>query len=345
MTEARTDSLFKEDPLSPPEPCDARFDPALDAWVLSRHSDVVAAFRKTRLWPASPQGRKPPKTPDAAAQERIRAEIQTISASRLSHWRGRLEAQACEMAAGLAGNRSIDLVGELADPWCLAAAEVVVESSEADRERLLAHARVVSDSAAEPLDEDLQSRATLAGKQLEKILATSAIPMPGATFVALSRTLSRLLANGWLALLRHPGQLASLRARPDLVPRAVEEIFRLAGIPQSLFRHAGDDLEVNGLRIARGQRVVLMLASANRDRAQFADPDRFDLHRNCAGSVSLGLGPHSCVGGSLIRMAAAVATRAFADRFAEAEINCPIEWSGGSGFRSASSLWVTGRSR
>ena len=86
--------------------------------------------------------------------------------------------------------------------------------------------------------------------------------------------------------------------------------------------------------------MILMLASANRDPEQFPDPDRLDITRAAAGQIALGAGPHSCVGASLIRMAAAVATGAFVSRFDTAMRGTSIEWRGGSGFRWAASLQV-----
>jgi cytochrome P450 len=124
------------------------------------------------------------------------------------------------------------------------------------------------------------------------------------------------------------------------MPRAIEELLRFACIPQMLFRRASDEVELNGLRIASGERVILMLATANRDPAQFAHPERLDWHRRGTAHFSLGLGPHSCVGGPLIRMAMAVITGSFVDRFAQAALHGPVEWQGGSGFRSPASFYI-----
>ncbi len=333
--------LAGEDPLSPPAARDAAFDPALNAWVLGKYADVAAAFREARLWPAGPRNEKNSKIPDHAAQQRIRAEVQAaFSPSQLSDWRGRLAPLADRLLGQLPLDRPVDLVQEFAEPWCLSAAEMVMGSDPAERAYLLAQARMVSASAAEPFDDELQSQASLANRELERLLATASIPLAGPTFVALSRTLVCLLANGWLALLRQPDRLAELRAHPDLMPRAIEEILRFACIPQMLYRRASEEVELNGLRIVSGERVILMLASANRDPAQFPHPEQLDWHRRGTAQLSLGLGPHSCVGGPLIRMAMAVITGSFVDRFAQSTLHGVIEWQGGSGFRSPASLWI-----
>lgn len=341
--EVPPERLDPGDPLSPPAPRDAAFDPALNGWVLSKYSDVLAAFREARLWPAGPRKQKNSKLPDRAAQQRIRGEIQTaLSPSKLAEWRVRFQLLADRVFEQLPIDHPVDIVHEIAEPWCLSAAEMVTGSDPAQRAYLLAQACVVSASAAEPLDDELQSRASLANRELERLLTTASpsIPMIGPTFVALSRTLVCLLANGWLALLRQPDRLADLRGRLDLMPRAVEEILRFACIPQMLFRRACEDVELNGLRIPSGERIILMVATANRDPAQFACPDQINWHRRGAAQLSLGLGSHSCVGGPLIRMAMAVITRTFVDRFAEPVLHGPVKWQGGSGFRSPASFCV-----
>ncbi len=167
--------------------------------------------------------------------------------------------------------------------------------------------------------------------------------MAGPTFVALSRTVACLLASGWLALLRHPAELARLRAVPELIPKAIEEILRYACLPQTVFRCASRTVELCGLRIAEGDRVILRLASANRDPRQFPDPDhpdRIHFARRGAAQLSLGFGPHSCVGAALIRMSLTAATRVFVEKFDSAEICGPVLWQGGDGFRSPAILRV-----
>jgi cytochrome P450 len=151
-------------------------------------------------------------------------------------------------------------------------------------------------------------------------------------FVALSQTFPRLLANEWLALVRHPAEFARLREHPDLLPAAVDELMRYAGIVRRVYRRATDDVELGTVRIAGGELAMLMLASANRDPEEFADPDRLDVTRSASHHVALGTGRNSCVGGMLTRMAASVATSALTARFREAELIGADDWRIGSGF-------------
>ncbi len=182
----------------------------------------------------------------------------------------------------------------------------------------------------EPDGSHLKSAAAAATAELEQ--SFRAIPMGEPTFIAISQTSARLLSNAWLALLSHPAEYSRLRTQPDLMPGAIEELLRYAGIVRRVFRWATEDLDLGGVRIAKGDRTLLMLASANRDPEQFPEPGRLDLSRPVAGHVALGIGRNSCVGAPLIRMAAAVATRAFVQRFQEATIAGPIAWRVGSGF-------------
>jgi cytochrome P450 len=115
------------------------------------------------------------------------------------------------------------------------------------------------------------------------------------------------IAKGVLALLQHPDQLSLLRDDPSLLPMAVEELLRFDGGPQAIVRVAADDLEIGGRRIGRGQRVFLMTGAANRDPAEFPDPDRLDLARQRNRHVAFGYGIHFCIGGPLARIEREVA--------------------------------------
>jgi len=329
--------LEHEDPLSPPRPRDAAFNHDLNAWALSRYTDVLTALREPSLWPVAPRKTTNLKIPDEAVLQALRARVlEAFSTSKLNHWQKQIE----RAAERLPMKCAVDLVTEFAEPLCLASAEIVTGSNPADREHLLGAARIVSRSAAEPFDENLRLQATQADAEVDRYFRDSGIPMAGPTFVALSRTVPCLLANGWLALLRHPDELARLRASPERIPKAIEEILRYACLPQFVFRQASRPLDLCGLPIADGDRLILRIASANRDPQQFSDPDRFDSARREASQLSLGFGLHSCVGGALIRMTAAVATRAFVQRIDACQICGSVEWRGGAGFRSPSRLQV-----
>jgi cytochrome P450 len=146
----------------------------------------------------------------------------------------------------------------------------------------------------------------------------------------LADTLPSFLANALLDLLRNPDEFARLRAEPELGPRAIEELLRHAGLVHTLVRTATTDVQLGGVRVASGDRVILKLADANHDPDRFPDADRLDLARRAGGHVALGAGAHSCAGALVVRMATGVALSAFAVKFAGAEVGGAVEWHEGS---------------
>ncbi len=101
---------------------------------------------------------------------------------------------------------------------------------------------------------------------------------------------------------RHPEIPALLRRRPELLPNAVEELLRLDAPFIAITRTATRDTELRGHRIKEGDKVIIYWASANRDDAEFACPDQFDLERTSNRHVAFGAGPHRCAGSNLARM-------------------------------------------
>jgi len=145
-----------------------------------------------------------------------------------------------------------------------------------------------------------------------------------------AETLPSFLANALLDLLQNPAEFARLRGEKDVVARAVEELLRHAGFVHTLVRTATADVDIAGVRIVRGQKVVLKLAEADRDSDRFPEPDRLDVSRRVSGHVALGAGAHSCAGAVLVRLATAVVIGAFAARFTRIELSGPVEWHRGS---------------
>jgi cytochrome P450 len=342
VSKVSADSTTLADPMTPPRPQAPHFDPAQAAWVLSRYKDVWAALRHPHLWPVNGKRKIQPETRDDAGRLKERAAmLDALSASRLEAWRPRLEALTHRALQLLPTDRSIDLLAEFALPLGLDLAMLVTGADPADSRRLSDLGNRVFASTGEDHDPALRADAALATAELERTLEASPIPMGEPTFVALSQTLPRLLASAWLALVRNPAEFAILRAHPELMPGAIEELLRYAGIVRRVFRRATANVDLGGVRIAEGELAVLMLASANRDPEQFPDPDRLLLARPVAGHVSLGTGRNSCVGALLIRMAASVATGALAAEFAEATFNTVGGWRTGSGFCFPASVYVT----
>lgn len=120
--------------------------------------------------------------------------------------------------------------------------------------------------------------------------------------VAGNDTTRTMLSSGLLALLQHPEQLAALRADPDRIPGALEEILRWANPLHYFRRTATRDTELGGTAIAAGDKVAMMYTSANRDESVFRDPRRFDITRDPNPHLSFGTGEHFCLGVHLARL-------------------------------------------
>lgn len=135
--------------------------------------------------------------------------------------------------------------------------------------------------------------------------------------VAGHETTVNLIANGLLALLRHPDQLARLRADRSIEKSAIEELLRYDPPVQLTSRILLDDYEIEGRVIGKGESATLLLASANRDPAEFPDPDRLDLTRGNNRHLAFGYGIHFCLGAPLARVEGQIALSTLVRRFPE----------------------------
>jgi cytochrome P450 len=135
--------------------------------------------------------------------------------------------------------------------------------------------------------------------------------------IAGNDTTSHLLANLLHRLLADPELYARVRARPELLPGAIEESLRFDAVIQLLTRTAAVDVELAGVKIPAGTRVVVGMASANRDEQAFgADADRFRIDRvDPPLHLTFGYGPHLCLGANLARLEARIVAEGFLARF------------------------------
>lgn len=125
--------------------------------------------------------------------------------------------------------------------------------------------------------------------------------------VAGNETTRNLIALGTLALIENPDQFALLRANPELMPSAVEEMLRYTSPVTHMARRATEDVEIRGQRIAAGDTVVMLYGSANRDEEIFGPSSEvFDITRNPNPHIAFGAGEHACLGAQLARMEARI---------------------------------------
>ncbi|MCC5481265.1 cytochrome P450 [Streptomyces sp. NPDC059680] len=115
-------------------------------------------------------------------------------------------------------------------------------------------------------------------------------------------TTANMLGLGTFALLEHPEQAAELRADPDLMPNAVEELMRYLSVADIFYRYATEDIELGGETIGKGSTVVVSLLAANHDPRRFDNPDTLDIHRKARGQLAFGHGVHQCLGQQLARL-------------------------------------------
>jgi cytochrome P450 len=140
-------------------------------------------------------------------------------------------------------------------------------------------------------------------------------------------TTVNLIAGGALNLLRHPAELARLRADPALISGAVEELLRFGPPVQLTARIATTDVELAGQPVAKGTEVVALIAAANRDPDVFAAPERLDLGRADNRHLAFGGGIHHCLGAPLARIEGQEALGRLFERFPDAALaDEEIEW-------------------
>jgi hypothetical protein len=152
-------------------------------------------------------------------------------------------------------------------------------------------------------------------------------------------TTTNLIGNGVLALMRHRDQWDALRADPALASGAVEELLRYDCPVQWTSRVASEDLTLGGKLIERGQFILAGLGAANRDPAQFPDPDRLDIRRADNKHLAFGQGIHFCLGATLARMEAEIAIGSLAARFPTLSLaRGKLRWHKGLTFRGVKSL-------
>jgi hypothetical protein len=157
-------------------------------------------------------------------------------------------------------------------------------------------------------------------------------------------TTTNLIGNGTLALLRHPDQLALLRQEPNLMDSAITELLRYDSPVQWSARRALEDVEIGDLHIPARSSVTVGLGAANRDPAQFPDPDRLDLRRGATAHLAFGSGIHYCLGAALARLEGQIALGTLLARYPELRLtDTRPQWQKNFTLRGMKSLRVATR--
>jgi cytochrome P450 len=153
-------------------------------------------------------------------------------------------------------------------------------------------------------------------------------------------TTTNLIGNAVDLLIRHPDAMRDLRAHPEAIETAVEEFLRMESSNQLGNRRAVKPTTLGGVDLAAGTYVHIGIGAANRDPAQFPDPDRLDIHRAPNRHLAFGTGIHACAGMSLARMEAQVAIGRLLARFSRIEPAGPFARGGRARFRGFKSYPV-----
>ncbi|HMC09345.1 MAG TPA: cytochrome P450 [Actinomycetota bacterium] len=267
--------------------------------------------------------------------------------------RPRIQQVVDDLIDGFEGREDVDLIAELALPlpvtmisellgmpvedqgqareWAEAIAQVLdpivteEQATRADRavRELAAYiAEAVGERRRRP-GSDVLSRLIQArgdGPQGGRLSEAELISTVALLFGAGHETTRNLIGNGMLALLRHPAELERLRRDPGLTRSAVEELLRYDSPVQLMGRGAREDAVVGGERVAAGEALMLLIGAANRDPAQFPDPDRLDVGRSDVKMLSFGGGIHFCLGAMLARTEGQIAIGTLLSRVRSLEL-------------------------
>jgi cytochrome P450 len=289
---------------------------------------------------------------DPPDHTRLRRLVQKVFAPRRAALRPRAE----EIAAGLldemaaARDDVIDLLGAYARPLpiavlcellgipvgdrariavTVAAYDEPAEHQRVERELAAYFTKLIAARRAEPGD-DLVSALVVARDNVgaagaaHELTGNEILSTVYLLVMAGFDTTVNLIASGTLALLTHPEQMAQLRQDPSLLPAAVEELLRFTNpVNHANDRFTTEDVPVGDVVIPAGEWVLPATSSANRDPAQFPDPDRLDLGRYASGHLAFGHGVHYCLGAPLAGMEAEVALGALLACFPRISLAVP----------------------
>jgi 4-methoxybenzoate monooxygenase (O-demethylating) len=329
-------------------------------WAMARHEQVrdtltdwqtycssagvgLSDFRKEPPW-------RPPSIileADPPLHSRTRAVLTRIlSPAAIKILRVSFEREAEKLIARLVEQREFDGVADLAEAYPLKVLPDAVGISEEGRENLLPYGSMVFNSFgprnelfdlamanAGPVRDWIMSkcsRAALApgglGMQIFEAVDAGELTEDEAGMLVRSFLSAGIdttvygLGNALYCMARYPRQWSILRENPNLIRGAFEEVLRFEAPVQSFFRTTTRDVEVGGVRLADGQKVLLLFAAANRDPRRWDNPDRFDVTRRAAGHLTFGTGIHGCVGQAVARLETEAILAALAKRVASFEL-------------------------
>ncbi len=172
---------------------------------------------------------------------------------------------------------------------------------------------IIEERRRDPKD-DLLSRLIQAEEDGERLTTQEMLALCSLLLVAGNATTRGLIANGLLALLRHPDQLERVVADPAVMDDGINELARYDSSVQLVARFATEEITIGDKRVKKGSMISMLMGAANRDPARFADPDHLDLTRDNRQFLVFGHGIHYCLGHYLARMEGRIALQALIAR-------------------------------
>ncbi|MGY0490906.1 cytochrome P450 family protein [Streptomyces sp. WG-D5] len=348
--------------------------PTEELWLIVGHEASRAAFTDPRFVKSPPWGLDEDLIglhllfADPPEHARLRSLVtREFTPRRVAALAPRIQKLTDELLDDMVPRGSADLIGALAFPLPFAVICELLGVPDIDRERFRRMStQVVAPTSAEEsydvhvelagfLDELIERKrdAAPADDLLSALIRTTAEggdrlspselrAMAYLLLIAGHETTVNLIGNGVRALLRHPDQLAALRADMGLLDGAVEEMLRYDGpIETATHRFTSEDVEIDGTVIPAGEPVLIGIASGSRDPNRFAEPDTFDIRRDARGHMAFGHGIHFCLGAPLARLEGRIAIRSLLERCPGLEpAGEPGEWLPGVLIRGTRSLPV-----
>jgi cytochrome P450 len=335
----------------------------LDFWALSRHADVLAAFRDparlsnrfgVTLDPAAygPHAHKSMSflAMDPPRHTRLRSLVSKIfTPRRVAELEPSIRALAVHYLEDAVGMGTFDMVGDVAGKLPMDVISEMIGVPAADRAEVRRLADLLVHRQEGVLDvppEGMEAALVLAGyfadmvtdrrrarrSDLTSGLVDAAVDGDRLTddeimsflflmVVAGNETTTKLLANAWYWAWRFPDQKALALADAGRAPDWVEETLRFDTSSQMLLRVTTGTVELLGTELADGERVLLLVGSANRDPDVFPDPDRYDIDRDTSKLISFGGGRHFCLGAPLARLEARIMLEELVARVADYDVD------------------------
>ncbi len=313
----------------------------LNHWVLTRYADVVAVLKDPRFTATNrmPQRRRDRPTmmvtADPPHHGRLRSPVTNhFTFWSVDEWRPRMQEVVDELLTAVEPRSTMDIVTELARPLPLTIisemlglpmpAGTPASSGYSGAGRGLMATAVVMPGQQFFLDALQQQRDEPDGGPLSDLVAAEAAGKLTAeevldTVVILysagQETTAKMISNAVYYLLKHPDRLRELREQPSLIASATDELLRFDGPVHAISRKAKEDVELGGRTIRRGQKVLCVLAAANRDPERFSHADDLALERPDNQHIQFGTGIHACLGAMLARAEIEIAVGTLLRRF------------------------------